>query len=294
MNLLFAIQRQETLSHLAGKAREPLDDLIRSYVRLFFRAENDDASAADAAQAAVNFEERSRSQPNTIPWKRLFKRLSGAQSRSTGPKVTIHLDSDILDQPHQGRYLLRLRLVPSYADPPRSLQIEIGGEKGSELTRLVHEYEPLVDEKSIDIEISIDTLNLSGGCVHIPYHAFGITIDQHPIDVRSEWIIPNPQLAGEPIPDGTILRHWPGASGEEVKRDKGFHGRDRELKYIETLLNGDRPRSVMVVGQRRIGKTSLLWQLLDSFPPSQRRVVAGYCTMTLPDLTKDSLSRVFF
>ena len=38
LNLLFAIQREETLSHLAGKAREPLDDLIRSYVRLFFRA----------------------------------------------------------------------------------------------------------------------------------------------------------------------------------------------------------------------------------------------------------------
>ena len=241
----------------------------------------------------MSFEERSRSQPNTIPWKRLFKRLSGALSRSTGPKVTIQLDSDILDQPRQGRYLLRLRLVPSYADPPRSLQIEIGGEQRSEVTRLVHEYEPLVDEKSFDLEISVDTLNLSSGCVHIPYHAYGITIDQQPIDVRSEWIIPNPQLAGDPIPDGAISRYWPGASGEEVNRDRGFHGRDREIKYIETLLNGDRPRSVMVVGQRRIGKTSLLWQLLDSFPPNRRRVVAGYCTMTVPDLTKDSLSRIF-
>jgi len=293
--LLFSIRRQEALSHLAGKIREPLDDLIRSYVRVFIRAENDQLAIADAVQAAVNFEERSGSQPNTKPWKRLFKRLSGSHVRSVGPQVAIYLESDILDHPKEGQYVLHLRVVPSYADPPRSLSIEIGGEGRPETRKqLVNDDAPLVDEKVISVEIDASSIGSSDDYVHLAYHILGQTIDLRAIDIRDEWVVPNPVIVSTPIPHTTIERNWPGASGAEVRRNYGFYGRNREIRIIESMIAGDRPRSMMVHGQRRIGKTSLLWQLLDSFPPSQGRVVTAYCTMTLPNLSKESLPRVFF
>lgn len=50
----------------------------------------------------------------------------------------------------------------------------------------------------------------------------------------------------------------PYVSGEPVRRDDLFFGRDEQLKRILTILHNN---SVMIHGERRIGKTSLLFQL---------------------------------
>lgn len=52
----------------------------------------------------------------------------------------------------------------------------------------------------------------------------------------------------------------PYVSGEPVRRDDLFFGRDEQLKRILTILHRN---SVMIHGERRIGKTSLLFQLAD-------------------------------
>lgn len=52
----------------------------------------------------------------------------------------------------------------------------------------------------------------------------------------------------------------PYVSGEPVRRDDLFFGRDEQLKRILTVLHRN---SVMIHGERRIGKTSLLFQLSD-------------------------------
>lgn len=52
----------------------------------------------------------------------------------------------------------------------------------------------------------------------------------------------------------------PYVSGEPVRRDDLFFGRHEQLKRILTILHRN---SVMIHGERRIGKTSLLFQLAD-------------------------------
>jgi hypothetical protein len=41
----------------------------------------------------------------------------------------------------------------------------------------------------------------------------------------------------------------------------GFFGREREIERIMSRLGAATPQSVSIVGQRRIGKSSLLWHL---------------------------------
>lgn len=48
-----------------------------------------------------------------------------------------------------------------------------------------------------------------------------------------------------------------------IKSDDGFYNRKRELKEIYSLLldNDDSPQSIALIGQRRIGKSSLMYQI---------------------------------
>jgi Cdc6-like AAA superfamily ATPase len=60
-----------------------------------------------------------------------------------------------------------------------------------------------------------------------------------------------------------------------IQDPRHFHGRRRELSRIFSRISVERPQSVSVVGERRIGKSSLLYQL--ALPEVQRRF--------LPDLS---------
>jgi serine/threonine-protein kinase len=54
-----------------------------------------------------------------------------------------------------------------------------------------------------------------------------------------------------------------------IQEPRHFHGRRRELSRIFSRIGVERPQSVSVVGERRIGKSSLLYQL--SLPEVQER-----------------------
>src|SRR5262245_11973833 len=47
-----------------------------------------------------------------------------------------------------------------------------------------------------------------------------------------------------------------------IKDDRGFFGRRRELSTIFSRIDAAEPQSVSIVGERRIGKSSLLRALL--------------------------------
>ena len=69
------------------------------------------------------------------------------------------------------------------------------------------------------------------------------------------------------------------------------------FRMIESLLkSNDRPQSVMLFGERRIGKTSLLLEMVDSFAPSAGRVSGIFCDVAgtkIPD-EPGSMGQVFF
>lgn len=51
-----------------------------------------------------------------------------------------------------------------------------------------------------------------------------------------------------------------------VERPEDFYGRKEELRSILRLLGAAQPMSVSVVGERRIGKSSLLWHICQTGP----------------------------
>jgi AAA+ ATPase superfamily predicted ATPase len=42
-----------------------------------------------------------------------------------------------------------------------------------------------------------------------------------------------------------------------------FFGRDKEMRRIEGMLSGDTPQCVSIVGERRIGKSSLAFRVFN-------------------------------
>ena len=53
-----------------------------------------------------------------------------------------------------------------------------------------------------------------------------------------------------------------------IQDPKQFYGRRREMSRIFARIGVDRPQSISVVGERRIGKSSLLYQV--SVPEVQK------------------------
>src|SRR5712692_3037717 len=165
---------------------------------------------------------------------------------------------------------------------------------------LLSEEEALLKEKVIPIQAPFITLDSAGGILQLPYRFTGTTIQGSQIDIRGSWTLQSTGKVSEVIPDGLIRAAWPGATGEPVNRsgtDRGFYGREQEIREVEAHLQApDRQRSVMIFGQRRIGKTSLLVEMVDMLKPSPGHVcgvfldVAG---LSIPD-ERGSMPKAFF
>ncbi len=63
-----------------------------------------------------------------------------------------------------------------------------------------------------------------------------------------------------------------------------FFGREKEMQKIEEMLSGDRPQCVSIVGERRIGKSSLANRVFhkiknDKTPEPFTSIVMGLMTI---------------
>src|SRR6185436_4172812 len=76
-----------------------------------------------------------------------------------------------------------------------------------------------------------------------------------------------------------ILNAWPGHDGNPLRDHalSAFRGREREMVKLRALLTEPgRPRSVIIFGDRRTGKTSFLMKLVREFPPKRDNVCAVF------------------
>ena len=208
--------------------------------------------------------------------------------------VVIKLESESAS--HDGSALiLELLVTPaSPIDPPAELELILGDESRSEVVPLLQDEEILFSEKLISVAVPRRLLGNPGEPKILPFLIKGRTLRDQPIHEPGRWELSNFREAFRSLTGSEIREAWPGASGSPVNKNAGFYGRDRDINNLVSLLaSNDRPGSVMLFGERRIGKTSLLWQVVD-LPPSPGRVCAAFCDVSDIEDRPASMAKAFF
>jgi hypothetical protein len=226
------------------------------------------ASNPEVRPLALQLAAAVREQGGQRPWTRLFSLLESANRASTEPAVECHLDSAYVEADGTGNARIEIRLRPSLHEPPERLQWFCGqaGGGGTAAPAWVVD-EPLYRERVFSVPISTASLTAEEDSLRVPWKLSGLTILGNVIDLRGVWTVQRQAPSGRPLGEDEILRHWPGADRAPVLRNQGFHGRGREIARIMAYLSAPgRQRSVMVYGQRRIGKTSLLREMVAELP----------------------------
>jgi len=297
LHALYRMRHSDELRFLARSAK-PLDDLIGQCINAFERAESDPEVRARTPQLAAAVREQAKHKPNTKPWTLLLARIGPVSGDAHALRCVI--EADRVEEEDDGSITLPLRLIPSISEPPESLELELGGEKamgpGGRL-RFPLEDEILLKEKSVPVRVPKASLGASGEQIEIPYRITGKTILGNRIDIRSSWTARLDKMEPiTPLQDDEIKTAWPGASGQPVTTGtNSFFGREREMKQIQSYIwASDRQQSAMLFGQRRIGKTSLLWQLVSEFPPRKGAATAAFLDVSALSAQPGSMSKSFF
>jgi hypothetical protein len=269
--LLDRMNRPEELRFLARQSARPLDQLVSQCLTALDASRSNPEVRPLAQQVIAALREQSETaRVNLRPWLLFFTRLEASPTESAAGPIELQVDTGLLDA-SKGQALLEVRAVPTGYDVPTDLLLEIqlvSGSQTAPVTRKLLEDEPLLKTRIYPIEIPLSGVSESGA-LNLAYRLTGKTVRNQSIDSRGHLVVDAFQPTGSPLVAYDIARAWPGASGDPVERgERGFYGREREMHAIEAAIRApDRQRSVMVIGQRRIGKTSLLLEMIRSLPP---------------------------
>lgn len=277
LRVLYLLRQFDALRHLAHHVRAS-EDLIATCVTAFERAESDPEVRPTARELVAAFRENRAGQHNTRPWDLLFGYLETPSRASNTPLVICNLvDPEVY--PSGSDFIeIQLSLVPGHsADPPEQLSIELATAENQIIEQdIVAKNEYLLKQKLVALRVPLSEHWLQKEDLSINYRLTGETVQNRPIDERGQLTLIIRHGSGEPLHEHELADLWPGASGEPV-RNAYFVGRERDLKTIEDHIRADtRQRSVMMMGQRRIGKTSLLLELTSRFPAVAGKVCGAF------------------
>lgn len=286
--LLFKLRQLDALRHLAAESR-PLDTELMQCVIAFDRSESAPEIRPRTLQISAAIRERSKGKNK--PWTILFARLeSSFAADETSGTLEVLLVSSTIDPAIERRAILQVQLTPPLHDAPVNLSVEIAGSH----VALLQDDEPLLKERTVSFTIEGNVVALPGEESRIPYRITGTSIRGNMIDLRGAWRLSPQQVGRLPrITNVDIQRAWPGAKGDPVTQpDPDLFGREAERKQLRSqLIDGHRPQSVMIFGQRRVGKTSLLWQMIRELPPRPGAVAAAFVDVSAVDQGSGSFAR---
>jgi len=280
--LLYRLRRMEALRSLARLHGGPLDNLISGCISAFEMAQVKESARATALQLSAAIRtERGRGRTNVKPWVLFFSHLTSVPQESEESPLKQNPAAELVELDESGNARLEIKLVPATYDPPDLLKLDVQGPEGKVTTiALTDEEEALLEERLIQVTLPAGIVKTGDDLTQLAYRVYGNTVRNRPIDVRGTWALQSAGHIGEPLSSDAIMRAWPGASGRPVTSSdtcKGFYGREAEMERIEqSLLAPDRPQSIMVFGQRRVGKTSTLLELARSYPPRNGSLTAAF------------------
>ena len=269
LDVVYRMGRTEALQKLA-QTTGPLENLVANCLSAFDTSRSNPEVRPLALQIAMALKEQGAEAKVPLrPWLLFFDRLSRVAGDSTKEPISVEVKGGILDP--AGRAVVEIHLTPTGHDVPYDLAVEIqigSGSSTNSVTRRVLEEELLLKPKIVSLDIPFTPSGVATP-LDCAYRLIGSTVRNRQIDVRGRVTIAPSQIL---IP--TLTRHeietaWPGASGDPVNTQQhAFHGREKEIHEIDAAIRAsDRQRSIIVIGQRRIGKTSLLLEMVRSLPP---------------------------
>ncbi|MBA3548109.1 MAG: AAA family ATPase [Nannocystis sp.] len=293
LHWLYRQRSEEALRHLANQSPNP--SFAVQCIHAFTRAESDPDVRARALQMSAAFREQSARRKNRQPWILLFLRLeqTSAPVEDGAPPIQIEALEHVV-QDLGGTFDLFLLVEPRLsADPPEVLALRFFD---SHTVELISGDEDLLTTRTIQTRLPLPPRLEGGDLLAVPYVITGRTFGGRTLETRGTLDL---ELAGEavnPLRREEILGAWPGVSGKPVHHNEGFFGRESEVRQIDLRLRNDRGQgSLMLFGQRRVGKTSLLLELVRLLPPRPGHVTGVFLDVSnldLPDNT--SMSQRFF
>lgn len=275
LSLLYRLRRIPAIEALIKNASGQRREEIRLCLQTFVKMVSDPDLRLSAYTKFHALQEKAAGQGNTKPWL-LFFGETLSQNQSEGEPLRCSLESDQVAFDDEEHGLIEVKFSPDPIDPPVELSVtlaSIQSEKDAFIKfSLPLEDEPLLKPRVFSIKIPSSLLQDAGDVVRISTQIDGKTGFGRSVDFRDTWELPVSNERLQPIEPVLRDYSWPGATGRPVESQRGFYGREREIVAIESCINDPiRPRSVMVFGQRRIGKTSLLLEMVRDLPPAAGR-----------------------
>lgn len=300
LGLLYRLRRIGAIESLIRHAASQRRAEIRLCLQTISKIASDPELRRNAHTKFHALQERSSRQMNTKPWLTFFGKVL-AEGRGVGVPLECSVESDQIAFDENDDGLIEVELQPDPVDPPSELSLTLTTiqekERKSVEILLPLEEEPLLKSKLFTVTIPAEFLQSAGEVLRISAHFSGVTALARRVDLRQSWELPFSSAKLQPIDRNLQKQSWPGATGDPVKKRRGFYGRESEFKELDSYINdNNRPRSVMLYGQRRIGKTSLLLEMVDFYPPSEGRACGFFVDVGGLDLSgaENSMQRALF
>ena len=296
LHLLYRLRRSEALRSLSIDAK-PYDEQLMQAINAFEKAESAPEVRPRTLQISAAIREQARGK-NVKAWTLLFALLERSFGDvNAGEVLTARVEAGDVTEA-DGIVTIPIHLVPPLHDAPVRLSLQLNSTDSAtdDGTALLSDDEILLKERVVPLAVRRDLLGPPGEELRVPYRITGRTIRGNPVDVRGAWtIIPRSRGRAEPLQPEDVQRAWPGAKGEPLTLNAGFFGRERERREIKRhVLADDRPRSVMLFGQRRVGKTSLLYQMIEELPPREGGIAGAFLDVSGLEAGTEPFPRALF
>lgn len=148
-----------------------------------------------------------------------------------------------------------------------------------------------------ELRIPLGATAPSRDSLSVSFLTIGQSTAGDPIDIRGRWDLNLRAARAKPFSDIELNACWPGATGDPVESITSYHGRKRERDILTSLLAGHagRQKSAVITGQRRIGKTSLLKDLIRACTPDGVHMTGVFVNLGgIQEQRDEGLAQAFF
>ena len=289
LHLFFRLGLYRDIETLAVEFAAERSHLVFNSVRAFVPAEAHPEAQAQALHLVKALQQRGRLRP----WNHLFGLLR-LQLETAEPPSCELASAFVEHEVDSGCQMIEVRIRPSL-DPLESLSLHLGSDDQASVD-LLTTGETLYGERVFVVPLPKALSERREEPLRVPWRLVGRNSRDHKLDVRGSWTVSRAEFASTEFNE-PILGYWQGAYKRPVVRSAGLHGRTREFEQIRRAISlGGRQSSIMVFGQRRIGKTSVLRELAGEMPPRKGELCGIFLDVSSLTLPSDAagMAEAFF
>lgn len=270
------------VTDLAKVYASPYDYHVLQFMQAVRSTEANDLAWDEARRLAQSFIEQVPAN-KMKPWRIMVETLNRTR-KSEASQETCTITLENCTRTADDTFLLELCVTPGRYAIFESLRIEIGDTTNSGLMPtqgydLIETGDLMPRQRIARVTVHVTPSAMADDAVVFPYRLVGRTTTGTQTEQRDRWSVQLRETSQKPLPFPTMSEFWKGAEGNPVdSSSKAYHGREKEHARLQHLLSGadGRQKSAVVIGQRRIGKTSLLVETLRYYPPKEGHVCAVF------------------